>query len=853
LKKERIVRKTRKWRIVIAGVLALGTVLWGTASSAWPAQSKEAGLQWPRPVPCRIADGANKDLFIITLGDSEPSLASGVYDPRTDQVRLKDGTVIRNYYRDKMGVKCFAPLDKSRFPLPPSGWCSWYYYYKDINEDEVLGNAQWIARNLKDYGAQYVQIDDGWQGYGKGGSRDWTTISDNFKGGMESLASRIRSFGLTPGIWIAPHGQSSEAVVRNNPDIFLLKKDGSTASETWEGKFLVDPSIPKSQKYMKDLFTKLVGWGYDYFKIDGQPTVMDEYRAKGAFMRKQGQNPEALYRKTLDSIRAALGPDRYLLGCWGIPLEGAGIMNGSRTGGDVVLGWDGFMVALGATLEFYYQHNIVWYTDPDVMLLRPPLSVEQARAWATLQGLTGQALFTSERLPDLPEERVEMLRRVYPAVDARPLDLFPSRQKKRVWDLKISHLGRSYDVVGVFNYDESSSEKILLSWKDLGLAGAGPVHVFDFWNKEYLGAWEAGMALDVPPTSCRVLTLLPASDKIQLVSTSRHITQGWVDLAALNTDDEGTTFTGKSRVIKGDPYELRFAFPRGRNFVVKKAAAQDGSGELPVEVFNHQGWAAVRIPSPRTGEAAWEVTFEPAGSYKFAVRDPGNVQIRRSGLDGADLTWSSQYYLNAGYQVSLNGTLVGYTPNASFPLRGLDPDATCKVEVRTVWEDGTVSPKAATVTFTLRSLFPEEIRLSELSPNRTAVGSEAVQAEWVLSRPPFAVGGKQFENGIGLRAGSEVEYDLKGMFDTFSARVALDDTSPDINEPAGLEFSVIGDGKVLWTSGILKKSDGLKPAEVQVSGVRSLVLKVTGGAESQEWRRPLADWVDAKLSLYRGA
>jgi len=36
--------------------------------------------------------------------------------------------------------------------------------------------------------------------------------------------------------------------------------------------------------------------------------------------------------------------------------------------------------------------------------------------------LMGQALLTSDRLTDLPAERVELLRRVYPAVDVRPLD-----------------------------------------------------------------------------------------------------------------------------------------------------------------------------------------------------------------------------------------------------------------------------------------------------------------------------------------------------------------------------------------------------------------------------------------------
>jgi hypothetical protein len=63
---------------------------------------------------------------------------------------LKDGSVIANYYRDKFGVKYFQPIDKTNFPLPPSGWCTWYYYYQQINENEVKQNARWISENLKD-------------------------------------------------------------------------------------------------------------------------------------------------------------------------------------------------------------------------------------------------------------------------------------------------------------------------------------------------------------------------------------------------------------------------------------------------------------------------------------------------------------------------------------------------------------------------------------------------------------------------------------------------------------------------------------------------------------------------------
>src|SRR5437868_6409292 len=596
------------------------------------AQSRTTSAQadWPRPVPARIRDGNNRDLMVMTLGDVDTVLADGMFDPLKDEVRLKDGTVRQTYYKEALGIKYFQPIDKSRFPLPPSGWCSWYFYYQEINEDEVKRNARWIAENLKDFGARFVQIDDGWQGtgHGLGENRDWTTIDKRFPGGMDGLARYIKYLGLAPGIWLAPHGQSNETVVKSEPRVFLLKTDGTSASSTWEGKYLVDPSTQEAQKYLKELFTKLAGWGYEYFKIDGQPVVLGEYRTKKSFMKNPSEDTVALYRKTLETIRAAIGPQRYLLGCWGMPIEGVGLMNGSRTGGDVVLDWaGGFMLALRTTMQNYYLHNVVWYTDPDTMLVRSPLTLDQARAWATLQGLTGQAIMGSDRMMDLSEERDELLRRVYPAVDVRPLDLFSAEQNNQILDLKVNHLGRNYDVVGLFNYDETKSEQVTLDWKDLGLAENAPVHVYDFWNNEYLGAWEHGMTFNLSPTSCRVLTLLPSTDKVQLISTSRHITQGWVDIVALNSNDATNSFTGKSNVVKNDPYELRFVFPRGRNFRIKSATARGPAGKLPVKFANHQGWATAQMISPRTTQVSWSVTFEPAEIYHYPVREPANLFV----------------------------------------------------------------------------------------------------------------------------------------------------------------------------------------------------------------------------------
>ena len=424
----------------------------------------------PEKILCRIDDEKNPDLMVMTLGNVDTPLADGIFYPYEDRAVLKHGKEIRSYYKVRLGIKYFRPFNKSYFPLPPSGWCSWYYYYQELDQEEVEKNALWLAQNLKEYGALYCQIDDAWQGqgHGMGENRDWTTTDRRFSKGMENIAQFIKELGLKPALWIAPHGQSNKEIVQKS-GAFLIDQQGKSLSPTWVGDFLLDPSKPEAHRYLKELFTVITrDWGYENLKLDGLPTVVREYREKKSLM-KFPDDPDELFRKTLETIREAVGPGCYLLGSWGTPIEGIGILNGSRTGGDTLLGWDGFLVAVDATMTYYFLHNIAWYCDPDVILIRYPLTLDMARAWATLQGLTGQALMASDRMYDLPQERVEILKRIFPAVDIRPLDLFPSSRYKKIWDLKVNHLGRQYDVVGCFNYDRDKTIGIELKWADLGL------------------------------------------------------------------------------------------------------------------------------------------------------------------------------------------------------------------------------------------------------------------------------------------------------------------------------------------------------------------------------------------------
>jgi hypothetical protein len=169
------------------------------------------------------------------------------------------------------------------------------------------------------------------------------------------------------------------------------------------------------------------------------------------------------------------------------------------------------------------------------------------------------------------------------------------------------------------------------------------------------------------------------------------------------------------------------------------------------------------------------------------------------------------------YQVSLNGTVLGYTTSQAFALRGLDPNTSHTAEVRAVWQDGTLSEKKAQLSFTLRKIQSPEMFLSDLEPVRLTPGWRQPELNRNL-------------NSISMPTNSEIEFELNGTYESFVALVG-------INEK--VEFFVIGDGKELW------KNDGAKSLRVDVKNVKRLTLRVRRVGEGS---RVYGDWMDAKLT-----
>ena len=192
---------------------------------------------------CRLNDSRTPNIMVMALGEPDTPLRQAVFMPESDRMVCDSGEVIADYFKQRLGVAYYRPLDRSVFAQAPAGWCSWYYYGRAITPEEMLVNARWFAANMQEYGLTLMLLDDGWQG----GGRDWTGLRATFSRGMKWLAAEISTLGLLPGIWLCPQGQDNEEVVRN-AGCFLLNPDGTSVTGFFGGPYTVDRPIRVRQR-----------------------------------------------------------------------------------------------------------------------------------------------------------------------------------------------------------------------------------------------------------------------------------------------------------------------------------------------------------------------------------------------------------------------------------------------------------------------------------------------------------------------------------------------------------------------------------------------------------------------------
>lgn len=174
---------------------------------------------------------------------------------------------------------------------PPMGWNSWDCYGPTVTEAEVKANADYMAKNLKKYGWEYVVVDIRWyvandksHGYNEKDPQYNIDEYGRFQPavnrfpssaggkGFKPLADYLHSKGLKFGIHIM-RGVPVIAVQRKLP----IKGTQLTAQDIYSDKdqclwlhdmYTVVPGKAGAQEYYNALFEMYASWGLDFVKVD---------------------------------------------------------------------------------------------------------------------------------------------------------------------------------------------------------------------------------------------------------------------------------------------------------------------------------------------------------------------------------------------------------------------------------------------------------------------------------------------------------------------------------------------------------------------------------------------------------
>ncbi len=462
----------------------------------------------------------------------------------------------------------YGPINKDGlYKKPPAGWMTWYSVGFDACEENVLENTKWQCENLKPFGADTIWIDWEWHHADYSGFRDDGTDSlspdpNKYPHGLGYVADQIKESGFVPALWIGYTNDPGEnKFIRENPEIVLKK------ATNWCGTYYYDMSHPKYLNEFLPMALKQVrDWGYQAIKYD---TLNDGLIAQEKY-HMDAYDPslttKEMFRTMIQKTRECMGKDAYMLACCpthqGIFWAGD-TFDGARVGADT-FAWSTFIEeGILPVMKYYPIHNIVLYNDVDNLILSEQYNnYLQAASRSYFVAMLGLPMTFGDILPELPPERVDLLKRCLPVMDIHPMDIKNHVNDRRflVMNLNIEKPYESYNVVDVLNLQEESKEYELRLDGDLYL-DVGEYHLYDFTKKRYLGYSDTKLSLKLEPCESRVVSVRKKLNRPQLISTSRHVTQGAAELENMVWSDADLTLTLTSKLVAGDEYTVTVYVP----------------------------------------------------------------------------------------------------------------------------------------------------------------------------------------------------------------------------------------------------------------------------------------------------
>lgn len=443
-----------------------------------------------------------------------------------------------------------------------SGWCSWYYYGQNIDEEKILLNM----RELSERGADVdcIQVDDGWS-VTRG---DWEA-NERFPHGMKYLADRIKEAGFKAGIWVSPlTADENSALYRDHKDMFVKKRD----SDEVFGYRPLDMSVQKSRDFLYDLFHKLsVEWGYRYIKFDFVLFGVSCGRhADPSF------NGMKNLRAAFEIIRSAVTPDTFLLACSSPMAPALGYVDGIRISMDMFESWQSLRTVAAQVLERGFFASVI-RVDPDCVMMRSAENEDadcfrlctrtdrEIETYLALIAVSGGTVMLSDKVDLLPPEKLEKFKKLLPPNEKAgvPVDM------------------ESSSIPSVVDCGERTGIRtvVLFNWQNRAETISFPLgkqcEVYDFFAGEFVRPTDV-LRCVIEPHACKVYQCSEVGNSVILAARDRIVPE-----LVYEKNDNGIRFFGMKRgervvissdraigkaqgaTVKplGDNYEITFGEP----------------------------------------------------------------------------------------------------------------------------------------------------------------------------------------------------------------------------------------------------------------------------------------------------
>jgi hypothetical protein len=483
-------------------------------------------------------------------------------------------TLIPDYYVDVLGMPKYVPYDDTYHKTAPTGWNHWLAFFREVTEKDIVDHADFISKNLKLYGMQHCQLDDG---YDHPSRRRWSQGWDpqTFPHGPEWLAHYIKSKGLIPGLWTVPYCYSIKDA---NPEWFLRDDKGKILMD-YQGGGELDFTRPQVIKeYWIPLWKELKRQGWEYYKFDMGNTSWMWYHYQHNFSDTTLSSFEVSH-KTMSLFRQIVGPQVWYTNHPDAYGGRMGFIDVAGCGRDPGPGWRQMNHFLEVISNNAYQNHIVWYSDPDCIVLRGKptradtshvhggdrvrndqfVTLEEARTCASLLSLSGMQYLDGDDLLHLQAKRLNLIKKTIPTLPIFPIDLFGrSRSREHypeIMDLKINKPSGIYDVIAVTNWKNQQATRKIGTSGELCLDSNEAYLVFDNWEETLVGRFTNEFQTVLPAHGTRVFTIRRQKEHPQLLATNRHIT-GAVSIEKNVWDLAEMALSGISDTVPGERYSL---------------------------------------------------------------------------------------------------------------------------------------------------------------------------------------------------------------------------------------------------------------------------------------------------------